>query len=747
MNLPKRVFWCGVVLLTLIATWWISSRNSIPSESPRPLSSLAVSPKLLSEKALGAIQPTPSVPNGLPSESAAGVDTRPREIVRFDEWVQRYRSAGSPAERAALEAEGIELAQARLTVMADLVQTYPERAFEHTASYETRKSLPASILEQMETPINRRGDLAVIAVIGGADQPTQMPPVMRTVTVEGQEYQAFTYGAGQRFMTKSDIPIYGLAVPNDAASVPFITPLGRPKQLMALSESPARLLDPVETADRRDERTQNLQPDPVCGVSNLEITASPSETMIEMGGNMHWFCGKIDAALWLKARMAALGLDEPTPNLASLDVAESSFTEGRKKMLLMRPKWSDHAEGISTNDAVTHWQNFSNYMFEMSYGKLVLAPLGKGSDITPAMTLPGLVAEYDNAGLGKLYQTCQTIARDTFNYDLSQYDFLYVCTDSRPAASYCGLAFVGGVGFHLANRCFDAAVSSHEFGHNLGLNHAHFWDTALKSAIGEGQNVEYGDNNDPMGGGGSPNHFNSRYKNYLGWIKDSDIIDLNSVGSGTYRLYSFDGNVGTGVRGLKFRRSSNQNYWLNFRQRKTSKKALMNGVQLLWSGNGNEGTYLLDVRLKGSADDNAIVIGRTFSDPTVDFHFTPIGKANTYPEAMDIVVNRGKFPTNQPPVGLVQASPQAAGENQSVTFTVDASDPNGDALAYYWEFGDGDYSTDNSPTTTHSFANTGEYAVQMHGQRYERRGREADRDRVRRKPVHLPHLGPCGRCG
>ena len=709
MNLPNRALRCSVVAVALLVSWCVYHQFQLPRTS---VAAPQEHHKLLSPNIVRPEQALRPQANPAANSRGTAVETRAEEFVRFDEWVQRYRSAATPADKALLEAEGIALAKARLTVMADLVQTYPERAFQQSAPYETRSVLPASVLENMEKPLNTRGDLAVLAVIGEADQPSQLPPVMRTIKAQGVEYQAFTYGAGNRFMTKSDIPIYGLAVPNDAASVPFVTSLGRPRQLMALSESPARWLGPAETAAESDLRAQNQEPDPICGVSNVEVTSKQTETVIELGGEIHSFCGKVDADLWLGARMAALGLDEPTPNLASLDVAESSFTEGRKKMLLMRPKWSDHAEGISTNDAVTHWQNFSNYMFEMSYGKLVLAPLGKGSDITPAMTLPGLVAEYDNTGLGKLYQTCQDVARDTFGYDLTEYDFLYVCTDGKPAASYCGLAYVGGVGFHLANRCFDAAVSSHEFGHNLGLNHAHFWDTALKSAIGDGQNVEYGDNNDPMGGGGSPNQYNSRYKNYLGWIKDSDIVDLNAAGSGTYRLYSFDGSVGIGVRGLKFRRNANQNYWLNFRQRKTSKKALMNGVQLLWSGNGNEGTYLLDVRLKGNADDNAIVIGRTFSDPSIDFHFTPIGKANTYPEAIDIVVNSGKFPTNQPPIGFVQASPEAAGQNQSVTFTVDASDPNGDTLAYFWEFGDGEYSTDNRPTATHSYADAGEYAVQ-----------------------------------
>jgi hypothetical protein len=293
-----------------------------------------------------------------------------------------------------------------------------------------------------------------------------------------------------------------------------------------------------------------------------------------------------------------------------------------------------------------------------------------------------------------------------------QYDFLYVCTASRPAASYAGLAYVGGVGFHLANSSWGASVTCHEFGHNLGLNHAHFWDTQAKSIIGTGQNVEYGDNNDPMGGGGNPNSYNSRYKNYLGWIPNTDLADLNLTGSGRYRLYCSDLDDGVGLRGLKFTRNGSQNYWVNFRQRKTNKPALMNGVQLLWTGNGNQGSYLLDVRLKGDADDNAIVIGRTFSDPALGFHVTPVGKGNTYPESMDVVVNIGSFPANQPPVATAAASGVNVTAGQAITFSAQASDPNGDPLAYFWDFGDGDYSIDNRAVTSHAYATAGEYAAQ-----------------------------------
>jgi hypothetical protein len=646
--------------------------------------------------------PVPSAGGPFAATAARWEEAPPEAaFAAFNEWVTRYQNAPTAADKAALEAEGVRLAQVRRTALAELIQHHPERALQLALPAAVRDGLPDSVTGWLEESVTGRGDYQVLAVRPRADASQALPPVVRAAQIDGVPYEVFTYGPGLTYITRADVPLNGIALDVSAASQPPTHPLVERRKLLALDPTPARLLESAALK-------QALRTEPLCAISG-----QPTETAVQLGTQIRSFCGKVHAEDWANAGIAASGLTVPSGAAPSgLPTAESSYTEGRKRMLLMRPIWSNYNAGMDTNNALTHFQNFSNYMYEMSQGKLMLAPLGRGSEVTPPMLLPGLVAEYDNTGLGKLYNTCRDVAQNTFGYDLTEFDFTYVCTAGAPAADYAGLAFVGGVGFHLANSYWDPAVSCHEYGHNLGLNHAHFWDTGLRSMIGSGVNVEYGDNNDPMGGGGSPNSYNSRYKNYLGWILDSDIADLNVRGSGVYRLYAFDLDNSVGLRGLKFRRNASQNYWINFRQRKTSKKALMNGVQTLWTGNGNEGSYLVDVNLKGSADDNAVVIGRTFGDPGLQFYFTPLGKGHTFPESMDVRVNLGPFPGNLPPTVAVTSDLSSASAGQTVTFTATANDPNGDPLAYAWEFGDGDYSTDNSAVTTHSFAGAGEYAVQ-----------------------------------
>ncbi len=628
---------------------------------------------------------------GLPPLHRAGNfwEASPSEapFAAFAGWARRFQDV-APAGRSALESEGVTLALARLTALANLIQANPERALALAVPASLRAILPESIRSVSEESINARGgyDLICVTPLPGADP----LPMVRAARIAEQTHQVFTFGAALDYVTRQDVPLNGIAVPVSAATAPPTDLIGlRPAKLLALNPNPARLLEVEESA----------------------VRAAGAPVAVEYGGEVRTFAALPEAEAWVNEQVTAANLSSP----ATPPTAESPRTEGRKRMLCLRPYWTDYTTMMTTNDALTHWVNFSNFMSQMSYGKMVFAPLGEGSDITPDMLMPGLVADYDDQGLSKLYPTAVDVARTNYGYNTSQYDYLYVCTRGKPAAGYAGLAWVGGVGFHLANSYFQNTVAGHEFGHNLGLNHAHFWDTDGKSVIGDGQNVEYGDDTDPMGNtyvDEGKAEFGSRYKNYLNWIPGADIVDLNTAGSGRYRLYSFDLDYATnGIRGLKATRNGSQNYWIQFRQRLNSRNSMMNGVQILWTGNNNEGSYHLDVRNKDDSLDNGLVIGRTFSDTNVNLHITPVAKAHTYPEAMDVVVFRGTFPTNKPPAVLVSASATNAATGATITFAAAATDPNGDELAFYWEGSDGSYSSDNQPIFTRSFASAGDYRV------------------------------------
>ncbi len=71
------------------------------------------------------------------------------------------------------------------------------------------------------------------------------------------------------------------------------------------------------------------------------------------------------------------------------------------------------------------------------------------------------------------------------------------------------------------------------------------------------------------------------------------------------------------------------------------------------------------------------MIGRTFSDAQAGIHITPVAKAGTTPEAMDVVVNVGAFPGNLPPTLTLNASATTITAGGTVNFTADADRPGG----------------------------------------------------------------------
>lgn len=552
-------------------------------------------------------------------------------------------------ERDALETEGVALAQARLTELAAMIQSNPEHAMALAVPPSVQNRLPVAVAALTEQWVRQTGDYDVICV---TPMPGRLPfaPFVRVATIEGRLHRVFPFGRALEYVSRTSMPMNGISVPIAASSRAPSNPTGHAvTHLMAMSA----------LADGTDA-----------------------------------------------------GFDTPqTPG--NLPTAESPYTEGRKRYLLMRVDFPDFVGDVfPTNSALQHMTDMSNFLAAISYNKHIIAPVGKGSDITPVMRMANNASFYDNKGLSDLYPEARNVAQNVHGYDLTKYDFFFVCTGGQPAYGYAGLGYVGGVGYHLANGYFDVRTSAHELGHNLGLSHANWYNTSDRSTLGPGSNEEYGDPFDTMGGsGGGIRHFSASFKSRLDWIPAADAITV--TGNGTYRLHAHDLTAaGIGLRAIRLNRSSGDPYWIEFRQLWTDNKAMMNGVNFRRAGGSSQ---LIDLNPGSSAgkDDHSLTIGRTFSDAGNGYHVTALRKGNTHPESIDLQINVGNFPGNQPPVVAASASVLTAATAQSITFTASATDPNGDALAYFWDFGDGDYSVDNSPVTAHSFAAAGEYYVEV----------------------------------
>jgi autotransporter-associated beta strand protein len=118
----------------------------------------------------------------------------------------------------------------------------------------------------------------------------------------------------------------------------------------------------------------------------------------------------------------------------------------------------------------------------------------------------------------------------------------------------------------------------------------------------------------------------------------------------------------------------------------------------------------------GSKDDCPVLIGRTFSDTAAGIHITPVLRGAD-PDGVawiDVTVNRGPFTGNRKPTVAVTSTNVNPATNASATFTADASDPDGDTLGYFWDWGDGTFTANNNATASKSWSTTGTKTVRCH---------------------------------
>ncbi len=617
------------------------------------------------------------------------------EFSRFSDWLHRFHTAPSTEARTALLAEGEALARERRFALQSIIRENPELALELAIPFTFRQGLPDSISALLEKPINDRGTLAVFAALPVPGQQAKVKPVWRRASLNGITYEAFVYGRRLGEPTRRDIPLNGIA-------------LGT---LVALSENPVRLLAAAEAANL----TAASPVEPICAVSGQSIETQPAPATALVAGRPTRLCG-VAHAHDLNRRLIqaeASGGTGAGGNLGGGDTIQpSSYTEGIKRLLIIRVDFPDMpGEPLAASDGINLFTELNDFYRESSYNRAGIALSGSGSDVTPTLRLTNTAAYYggndDYVGL----QEDARAAAARVGYNLADYDFDLTCFGPVPGWNWAGLGWVGAQGVWLRSY-FTVGVAGHELGHNLGLNHANFWDTQGRSVIGNGSSVEYGDVYDTMGSGDAgPAHFNARNKSYLNWLPASGVQTVTN--SGTFRIEAQDNPSASGLRALKIARNSQTNFWVEFRQQYTDNAWMMNGATLRWASEGNEQSDLLDTT-PGSANgknDAALVVGRTFSDLASGIHITTLRKAGTSPESLEIAVQLGTFPSNHPPTVTVGASTANPTLGATVTFTATASDSDGDALAYAWDFGDGTFGT-NGAVVSKSWTLTSEFRVQ-----------------------------------
>jgi autotransporter-associated beta strand protein len=232
---------------------------------------------------------------------------------------------------------------------------------------------------------------------------------------------------------------------------------------------------------------------------------------------------------------------------------------------------------------------------------------------------------------------------------------------------------------------------------------------------------DYGNEFDMMGVGSSSaflRHFGVTFKEFLGWLPTTDVLKITADGTTTTRIRAEDKVQTDGNRRALAvdRAGSTDDYWVEYRQLFGTSFGLRDGVVVNWASinGGYQQPLLLDMKPSTSQKtDSVLPMGKTFSDSAAGIHITPVARGTDGDGVawMDVTVNRGTFAGNTKPTVTLSSTNANPAVNTSVTFTATASDPNGDTLAYFWEWGDGTTTANNSATANKSWSTAGTRTV------------------------------------
>lgn len=529
-------------------------------------------------------------------------------FAKFESWAEDYSKSATSDTLAA----GVKLAQQRRSALKTLIENDPKQALSRALPWRLRNQMPPEVFSLLEQRISTEAKYSVKGARQAPDVATRVKSVQRAVIIQGKRYDAFTYGRREWLGTKYNLPVEGIAVDNS----------------LAMQDSPMRTLEPGE-------------PLPAAGVQKAaqdEHQTDPppaAPPVMVSGGKAYQACCSAHAAALEKSIIEAE--ESVGPNMGT-DVAESAWTEGLKKILVIRVDFSD-VPGVpkNINPSATITPAFATnlingvtntFMTEVSYGKTSVNL--NTADVTPVLRMPRTASYYATNNDADGLQSDSLAAARTAGYDPGSYHrqmVVFSAISSRyvPGSDFnwAGLGEVGGP-FTWYNGYFDDRVVPHELGHNLSLYHANLWQVPGSNPVADsGYSAPYEDPFDCMGNGFYAPinllNFNPWFLNRIDWMPNSAVQTVNSPG--VYRVYRFDHRNAplTRTLALKITKDGSRNYWLSYRRKFAGVSGALAdisaGAYVIWGYNFNTESDLIDASTPGTnAFDASLNVGSTLRD-------------------------------------------------------------------------------------------------------------------------------------
>ncbi|OXS15968.1 hypothetical protein CGX12_06165 [Zobellella denitrificans] len=295
------------------------------------------------------------------------------------------------------------------------------------------------------------------------------------------------------------------------------------------------------------------------------------------------------------------------------DALASSAAMGEQKTLVLLVNFADDTSMPWTREQVSSvvFNETNNFIKENSNGRTWLS-----GDVKGWFTLP---LSKSSCVSGDIIREARNQA-EAAGVDLTAYHRFVYAFPYTTACAFSGSASVGGyTSSMLLNGRMYWNLVAHEFGHNLGLGHAHGLECGAEVIGGSCQHVEYGDGVDVMGAGRG--HYSPFQKEWLNWFDADEVITVTKSGQYTLEGYASDR---PGPRVLKIPRGvddkGNQSwYYAEFREPVgfdavlASNANIQNGLVVRTGVQGQRGSnYLLDMT-PGSRSGNS-----DFSDPALE---------------------------------------------------------------------------------------------------------------------------------